>query len=269
LYLAEVCPTEYRHLYFSVVTIFVGLGMMAVCVLSMLFHWQTLSLIMFAASAANCVSLFLLPETPMWLRNHGRCREADAAEAWLGVEPAAAVTVPAPVTAMSVNGDDRPHDVGGAGGPATAYLTLFAGPEVWKPTLITILFFACQQLSGFYVLLFYSLDVLRDCRVQWDGLTVTAFLSLSRVVGSVVYAMLHHVPRRTLVVVSGGGMALSLAIVIVYMQLYRDVASPPFGAVLVVAFIAYVFFGLIAMAPLPWTICGEVFPMAVKGIYTV
>ncbi|KAL4105324.1 hypothetical protein QTP88_020572 [Uroleucon formosanum] len=271
LYLAEVCPTKYRPLYFSVVTIFVGMGMMVECVLSMFFQWQTVSLILFVVSIVNCASLFLVPETPMWLRAHGRSREAEAAEAWLGIEPTA-VTVPAAtVTALAVNGDDQmngadcPTAAVGKPTPA-AYWKLFTDPSVWKPALIAMLFFICQQGSGFYVLLFYSLDVLHDCRVQFDGITITAFLSLSRVIGSVVYAMLHHVRRKTLVIVSSGGMALSLAIVIIYMRMYKDVASPPYGSVLVVAFIAYVFFALLAMLPLPWTICGELFPMAVKGV---
>ncbi|XP_022169559.1 plastidic glucose transporter 4-like [Myzus persicae] len=265
LYLAEVSPTKYRPLYFSVVTIFVGLGMMAECVLSMFFDWQTVSLIMFVVSTVNCASLFLVPETPMWLRTRGRTGEAEAAEAWLGIEPAAA-TVPAPVTALAVNGDDRLCGADEGRPDKAAYWTLFAGPAVWKPALITTAFFIVQQGSGFYVLLFYSVDVLRDCRVQWDGITVTAFLSLSRVTGSVVYSMLHHVRRKTLVVASGGGMAVSLSIVILYMRIYKDVATPPYGFVLIVAFIAYVFFALLAMLPLPWTICGEVFPMAVKGV---
>jgi len=254
-----------------VVTVFVGVGMMTQCVLSMFFQWQTVSLILFVVSTINCASLFLVPETPMWLRSHGRCREADAAEAWLGIEPAAVtVAAAAPVTALAVNGDD--HLCGADGHAATdkatsvAYWTLFTGPSVWKPALLTTLFFICQQGSGFYVLLFYSVDVLHDCRVQWDGITVTAFLSLSRVIGSLVYSMLHHVRRKTLVVVSGGGMAMSLSIIIIYMRMYKDVATPPYGAVLIVAFITYVFFALLAMLPLPWTICGEVFPMAVKGI---
>ncbi|XP_022169574.1 facilitated trehalose transporter Tret1-like [Myzus persicae] len=265
LYLAEVCPSQHRPLYFSVVTMFVGMGMMTECVLSMFFDWQTVSLILFAVSTVNCASLFLVPETPMWLRNRGRTGEAEEAEAWLGIEPAAA-TVPAPDTALAVNGDDRLCGAEEGRPDKAAYWTLFAGPAVWKPALITTLFFVCQQGSGFYVLLFYSVDVLRDCRVQWDGVTLTAFLSLARVNGSVVYSMCSNVRRKTLVVVSGGGMGLSLATIIVYMRIYKDEATPPYGFVLIVAFIAYVFFALLAMLPLPWAICGEVFPMAVKGV---
>ncbi|XP_025191083.1 facilitated trehalose transporter Tret1-like [Melanaphis sacchari] len=270
LYVGEVSPTEYRPLYMSLVTVFVGMGMMFECVMALYFHWKTVSLIMFVISAVNIAAMFLVPESPVWLRAHGRTREAEAAEAWLGMEQPAATAVPAPVTALAVNGDE--HMCAADGAPAAgkstaaAYWTRFTGPTVWKPTLITTLFFICQQGSGFYVLLFYSVDVLRDCRVQWDGVTVTAFLSLSRVIGSVVYSLLHHVQRKTMVVVSGGGMGLSLTVIIVYMHLYNDMASPPYGAVLIVAFTAYVFFALLAMLPMPWAICGEVFPMAVKGV---
>jgi SP family facilitated glucose transporter-like MFS transporter 8 len=28
------------------------------------------------------------------------------------------------------------------------------------------------------------------------------------------------------------------------------------------------FFALLAMLPLPWIICGEIFPMSIKGSYT-
>lgn len=268
LYVGEVAPTKYRPLYMSLVTIFVGLGMVSESVISMFVEWRTVSLILFVFSTVNCSAMFLMPESYVWLRANGRTREADAAEAWLGIEPAAAtaVPVPAPVTALAVNGDEHMGGADGTGKPdSVAYWRKFTGPTVWKPTLITTLFYICQQGSGFYLLLFYSVDVLRSCRVQWDGITVTAFLSLARLLGSVVYSMLHHVHRKTLVMVSGGGMGLSLTTIIVYMHLYDDMVDPPYGEVLIIAFIVYVFFALLAMLPMPWTLCGEVFPMSVKG----
>lgn len=256
LYLAEVCPTEHRPLFFSVVTIFVGVGMMAECLMAMFFHWQTVSVILFVMSVIGCGSLFLVPETPMWLRKHGRVREAEAAEKWLGedrLSAAAAGTVAAAAYA------DNPVDV------AVSNWRALMEPIVWKPVLLTVAFFVCQQGSGFYVLLFYSMDVLKDSRVQWDGLTITVLLSAGRVVGSLVFSVLHHVRRKTLTVVSGTGMALSLTVIVGYMRMYRDVTDPPMEIVQILAFIAYVFFALLAMLPLPWTLCGEVFPMSVKG----
>uniref|UniRef100_A0A2S2P2S7 Facilitated trehalose transporter Tret1 n=1 Tax=Schizaphis graminum TaxID=13262 RepID=A0A2S2P2S7_SCHGA len=270
MYVSEVSPPEYRPLYLSVVTVFVGMGMMFECVLSIYFHWRTVSIILFVISAVNFASMTFVPESPLWLRARGLYREAEEAERLLGLEPAATTVVVPPVTSLTVNGDEQLCGADGtaAAGKSTsaAYWKQFTGPSVWKPTLITVLFFVCQQCSGIYVMLFYSVDVLRDCRVQWDGVTVTAFLSLSRVAGSLVYSMLHHVPRKTLVMASGIGMGLSLTTAIVYMHMFNDMASPPYGEVLIVAFIGYVFFALLAMLPLPWTLCGEVFPMAVKGV---
>lgn len=239
------------------VTIFVGVGMMSECIFAMFFHWQTVSVILFVMSVVGCGSLFLVPETPMWLRKHGRIREAEAAEKWLGEERTSA-TASANVVAATDDVVDVAH---------TNWRAL-TEPIVWKPVLLTFTFFVCQQGSGFYVLLFYSMDVLKDSRVQWDGLTVTVFLSVARVIGSLVFSVLHHVRRKTLTVVSGSGMVLSLAVIVGYMRVYRDVANPPYEILQISAFITYVFFALLAMLPLPWTICGEVFPMSVKGACT-
>lgn len=266
LYLGEICPTKYRPLYFSVTTVFVGIGMLTECTLALFFHWQTISVILVVISVTGCLSLFLLPETPMWLRANGRIREAEDAENWLGMDVPAITptTLTTAVTACSAV-DDGLHSHGDIAAP---YWTLFARASVWKPTLITTAFFVCQQGSGFYVLLFYSVDVLHDTKVQWDGVTVTVFLSVSRVLGSLVFSSLHHVGRKTLVVVSSTGMAVSLTFIIAYMRLYKDVADPPYALVPITAFILYVFFALLAILPLPWTLCNEVFPMAVKGTWS-
>lgn len=246
-------------MYFSVVTVFVGVGMIFECIMAMYFHWQTVSIILFVMTCAGFFSLFPIPEPPVWLRAQNRIPEAEQAEKWLCVEPSSPLpTTPAALASVIGRGGQE---------PAVPYWRMFTQPTVWKPTLITLAFFVCQQGSGFYVLLFYSIDVLRDCRVQWDGVTVTVFLSVSRVIGSLVFSMLHNVGRKTLTVISSTGMAVSLAIIIVYMKIYNDVVDPPYGMTLIVAFITYVFFSLLAILPLPWTICGELFPMSVKGMW--
>lgn len=249
-----------RPLYFSVVTIFVGVGMAFQCILAMFFDWQIVSAILFTTSAIGCLSLFLLPETPMWLRSRGRAEEAERAERWFGIEPTAVEvpSVPAVGAMVPAVGVMVPAGSG-------TYWSLFLRPSVWKPSLVTLAFLVCQQCSGFYVILFYSVDVLRDCRVPWDGITVTVFLSLSRVIGSITFSLLSDIKRKTLVVVSSGGMAVSLAVIVAYQKIYKYTDDPPFSNVLIIAFVAYVFFALLGMLPLPWTLCGEVFPIAIKG----
>lgn len=256
LYLSEVCPAESRPLYFSLATVFVSAGMLTECTMALFFSWKLIAFTLFVVSSVACVSLFLVPETPMWLRSHGRVSEAERTEKWFGQDAPAAATVAVPC-----------DDGGDPAVPtAPAYWTLFARPAVWKPTLITLAFFVCQQGSGFYLLLFYSVDVLHDAKVQWDGITVTLMLSASRLLGSLVFLSLHNVPRKKMVVISSTGMAASLITIIAYMRYYKDVPEPPYTAVLIVAFVLYVFFALLAMLPLPWSLTTELFPMSVKGI---
>jgi len=134
------------------------------------------------------------------------------------------------------------------------------------PTVITLTFFVCQQGSyKVYVLLFYSVDVVRDCKMPWDSNTVSLFMCLARLIGLLCFTVMHRVARRTLVMVSGGCMAVSLLIVVTYMRAFVGVQDPPFEMAVVVALVLYMFSTLLGILPMPWILCGEVFPMSVKG----
>lgn len=265
LYISEICPANLRPVYISMVSVSVGLGMMFECVLSFYFCWQTISAIFCTICTINCLMLFMVPESPMWLRAKGRVEEADKVIKWFGLEhitPKATVTDVELSTKTEVsNGDGQDIAVADEG----SYFSLFLHPTVWKPAVITLTFFALQQGSGLYVLLFYSMDVLRDCSVRWDGNTVSLYLSGARVLGGICFGLLHSLKRRTLLIISGGFMALSLFAIVTYMKIFENVKDPPFEVTLIIAFMMFMFFSLLGILPLPWILCGEVFPMAVKG----
>lgn len=266
LYLTEVCPTDYRPLFFSICTLFVGLGMVFECIFAMYCHWQTTCASLFVLSTINWVSLFILPDSPPWLWTNGRVEQAEKAEKWLGIKRSPSITtiVTAENNAHNLNQLDDANSL-----KKLSYWTQFVQPTVWKPMLVTLTFFICQQCCGFYVLLFYSVDVLRDCRVQWDGIMVTMFLSISRIIGSVLFSALHHIRRKTMAAISSGGMAISLIAIVAYIKIYKEVADPPYPLFLIVAFVVYVFFAMLGMLPLPWSICSELFPIAIKGTLSV
>lgn len=262
LYLAEICSADQRPFFNSMMSVFVGIGTIVESSLAVFFHWHTVSTLLAVACSAGFVSLFFVPEPPIWLRSQNRIDEAERAERWFGMDRVrenGTEVATATVAAGAANENSN------AAGPDRRW-SVYAHPTVWKPALITLGFFVCQQCSGLYVLLFYSADVLRDCKVPWDGNTVTVFLFGTRVISSVIYAALHRVKRKILAVASCVGMATSLATIVVYTKLYESVEQPPFGT-LIGAFIVFVFSGQIGLLPMPWTLCGEVFPIAVKGTY--
>ncbi|XP_025408087.1 facilitated trehalose transporter Tret1-like [Sipha flava] len=249
LYIAEISPTKLRSVFFSTVTLFVGLGIMTEWLLAMFFHWNALSAVLCAMSVAGFVMVLFVPESPMWLRAQGRVEEADRVDKWFGLKRAD----------ISVSASRPSNDID------VPYWSLYLQRAVWKPTLITSAFLFLQQWSGVYVLLFYSVDVFHDCNVQQDGTTLSLLLACARVTGGITFTFLHRLRRKTLMVISGVGASTSLFVVVVYTLIFRDVAHPPYGTVLATAFIAYMFFNLLGILPLPWILCGEVFPMTVKG----
>jgi len=272
VYIAETSPTGSRSFYLLIYTLYVGLGVMTVSVLGALMHWRAVAAVFGVSCAVGAAAPFLVPATPMWLRSRGRDEEARLAERWFGFELPRTDDLPAlpppPCAAAAIATLNRADStVGAVAETGLSCWAAYTGPTVWKPTLAALAFFCCQQTSGFYLLLFYSVDVLRDCRVSSvDSRTAAVYLSAARLVGTVASLVFQSVPKRVLTAFSGLGMCASLSVVIGYTYAYGDAADPPpYDQLLLAAFMLYVFFAMFAVLPLPWSVCGEMFPMAVKG----
>lgn len=255
-HVAEVCLTNQRPFVTSIINMLVGIGMIGLCGLAKLFFWRTIAAILCVSSSVVCVLLFLVPESPMWLRTKGRVQEAVAAEQWYGTNP---IAKPAAHDGAD-NGDNGSADRRGGDGR----WTVFARRSTWLPSLILIGFFLCQQLSGVYILLLYTANVLQSFRIKWDGITVIAFLCIARLCGNVAFWAMHGVKRKTLTVVSSLGMAVALIAIIALMRTSDSVFS---SLASLVAFVMYLFFSMLGLQSLPWIMGSEMFPRAITGNY--
>ncbi|XP_022166047.1 facilitated trehalose transporter Tret1-like isoform X1 [Myzus persicae] len=270
VYIAETSPTDSRPFFLLIYTLFVGLGLMTSAVLGALFHWRTVAAVFAVMCVVGFVAPFFVPSTPMWLRSRKREEEARQAEKWFGFEldriddlptlpppPCAAAAMATLSRADSTVGANMEKNVSCWG--------TYSSPTVWKPALASFAFLCCQQASGFYVLLFYSVDVMRDCRVSIDGMTAAVYLCAARLAGTIVSLMFQSATKRMLTTVSGLGMCVSMSTVVGYLYAFNGEPDPPASDLLIVPFLFYVFFAMFAVLPLPWSACGEMFPMAVKG----
>ncbi|XP_003244834.1 facilitated trehalose transporter Tret1 [Acyrthosiphon pisum] len=270
VYIAETSPTNSRPFFLLIYTLFVGLGLMTSAILGALLHWRTVAAVYAVMCVIGFVAPFFVPSTPMWLRSRKREEEARLAEKWFGFQldriddlP----TLPPPPCASAAMATLTRADstVGAIMETNVSCWGTYTSPTVWKPMLASFAFFCCQQASGFYVLLFYSVDVMRDCRVSIDGMTAAVYLCAARLAGTIVSLMFQSARKRTLTTVSGLGMCVSLSTVVGYLYAFDGVSAPPATDLLIVPFMFYVFFAMFAVLPLPWSACGEMFPMAVKG----
>ncbi|CAI6348075.1 unnamed protein product [Macrosiphum euphorbiae] len=270
VYIAETSPTDSRPFFLLIYTLFVGLGLMTSAILGALFHWHTVAAVYAVMCAIGFIAPFFVPSTPMWLRSRKREEEARLAEKWFGFQLDRTddlPTLPPPPCAAAAMATLTRADstVGAIMDTNVSCWGTYTSPTVWKPTLASLAFFCCQQASGFYVLLFYSVDVMRDCRVSIDGMTAAVYLCAARLAGTIVSLVFQSARKRTLTTVSGLGMCVSMSTVVGYLYAFNGVSSPPATDLLIVPFMFYVFFAMFAVLPLPWSACGEMFPMAVKG----
>lgn len=142
----------------------------------------------------------MLPETPAWLASRDRTDEAKEALLWL--------------RGPGLNVDKEYQELCEANAKRKekkdSLLRALRKPSVWKPFLILLVFFALQQLSGIYVILFYAVNVLKDIGIHVNKYTASVGIGVIRLLTSILGAGLaNNFGRKTLAFASGLGMAVA------------------------------------------------------------
>ena len=152
-------------------------------------------------------------------------------------------------------------------------------PVVYKPTLILLIIFLTQQLSGTYVIIFFALrifdDIGRTFAKGLDKYGALVLLGIIRFYMSLITSLSSKkYGRRLLCICSGIGMSFSMFFSAMYM--YLTSASDESGNtrevmaeqkwVLLVIVLFYVCSSSFGFVIIPWTLIGELFPISVKGV---
>lgn len=160
----------------------------------------------------------ILPETPAWLASQGRTNEVKEVLLWLRGP------------GLSVNKEyEELCEANAKRKEKESLLRALHMPNVWKPFLILLIFFALQQLSGVYVILFYAVTVLKDMGMDVNEYTASVGIGVIRLFASIFGAALaNHFGRKFLAFVSSFTMAVAatgIALFFRYICVLGSIAS--------------------------------------------
>lgn len=212
---------------------------------------------------------YVLPESPVWLMSRGYVQEAENSMRRVRGVP---------------REDDFPDDLQqeleAMINSSTRLdkksswkdrINFLKRPEAYKPFLIMNVFFFFQQFSGIYVVIMYTVTIVRETGVQVDGYLVTVLIGISRLVTSFILSYAStRCGRRLLCNISGIGMTLSLGLLAGFLSLTHDGVIGPetvntFGWVPITALLLSVMMGTVGFLTLPFAMLGEVFPARIRG----
>lgn len=271
VYAAEIAPASSRGLLSSLPEIFINSGILLSYVSNFAFSGLTVRLgwrLMFAAGVVPTVFLaagvFTMPESPRWLAMKGRLAEAkEVLDRTSDTLPEAEQRL---LEIKLVLGSDM---VDGGESSSSAWTEVASKAGVRRVLAIVLALQFFQQATGTESVVLYSPRVLEKAGVTSN----TVILALTILVGVaktgfifVAMVLTDRVGRRPLLLISIGGMAVSLVVLgSVLAASPGDTSNPAAAAACLVAVLAFVGAFSVGMGPLTWVYSSEILPLRLRG----
>lgn len=136
-------------------------------------------------------------------------------------------------------------------------------PEVYRPTLLLIGFFAFQQLSGIFVVVVYAAKFATEVGVAMDPFLCVVYIGVARVIaGTIIGLSLDHLGRRPPTIYSSLLMAICMYGLALYSKFPLEERYAWVPAVLI---LTYVFTSTFGLLTIPFVMNAEISPQKYRG----
>ncbi|XP_076751223.1 trehalose transporter 1-like protein [Xylocopa sonorina] len=261
VYSAEIASPKWRSTMVTWTSITMAIGVLLVYIFGYAFkdNWRMVALMCALFPVVSAVlTLAIVPETPIWLRDRGRLDEAlQVLKRFRGISE----NVPPP-SELYQELKPRPQR------KKQNLMKHLLKRNALVPFAIMLGYFFFQQFSGIFVVVYYAVNIIESAGVTIDPYLGAVLIGFTRLIGSsLVAALSGRFGRRKPSIVSGSGMTIFMGLLSIYLLLnnYGYMMNDG-GLVPVVCILMYIFTSTLGFLVIPFAMVGEVYPTKVKEV---
>ncbi|CAG2115581.1 unnamed protein product, partial [Medioppia subpectinata] len=261
-FVAEISPPSVRGLFGMTFNLGGTVGILLMNILSLWVPWEYLGYGAIVPSVLLSGAMFFIPESPNWLMvKYGRClrvvealhqlrhRESDIDDELAELE--------AQVTALKAQKD--------SGFSAK----MLRRQDVYKPLTIGLLLCFFQQFSGTNAVQFYMTGIFADAgsslRPEYAVIVVNTSMFVATLIGS---TLVDRLGRKILLMASGTGHTVSLAVLGYYYYKNRDLAHPDSSPLPIICMAVFFVAYSIGYSSVTWIVITEICNSSYVGFIT-
>ncbi|XP_026501685.2 facilitated trehalose transporter Tret1-2 homolog isoform X2 [Vanessa tameamea] len=261
VFISETCSPQLRGIFLAAISLAIAVGILVSHLIGTWVHWQWTAIICCIFPILSVILLSVIPESPTWLISKGQIEDGVKAFSWLrGYGDEARSELKAIIDKRKA-ADLEPTPT------LREKINSLKSPELMKPLFIMIVFFVTCQFSGVNTVAFYSIEIIE--KAVGKGIdhyvAMLAIDSLRTVMSVVACVTCKKYGRRPLCLISGLFTAISMVGLSMFLY-WTDGKPTNLTWIPLSCLMGYICAISIGLVPLPWMMCGEVFPTRVRGL---
>jgi len=263
VFAAEVCHPNLRGRLTLGTSIGTALGIFLIYTMGYFIRndWQLISILAGCYAVLALIASFVIPESPSWLLSKKRHEESKKVLRFFrGLKKSDQYCYEEIETEFSRMEKSALNPIGQK---KKKFRKMLKQPEVWKPLLIMIGFFGCQQFSGIFVVIVYAVQFSIEAGVKIDPVLCAMMVGLTRMLTTfLVGYILDKWGRRPPALCSGVGMSICMMLLAgcTWFPELKNVPYLPVGCI-----VMYIFTSTLGLMTLPFSMISEVYPQKVRG----
>lgn len=258
---AEISSPSVRGILIGLPLVTYSIGILIVYYLGSFLHWRTVAWISMSLPIVALGALYLSPESPVWLTQNGKLKQASSTLIWLRANEAAGEKELKDL----INRFEQQKDIDST--KSESFIKTISNVASLKPLFVVNAFYILQVFSGSYLVVFYAVDIIQDFQShQIDALTAAVYTALMRMGFCAMYCFLvMKMPRRPLSMMCTGGSGVAAGVLAIYLYIrMNDTKTAMDVFVSGICIFFYLAFNT-GLLPLPGIMTGELLPARVRS----